>query len=702
VDAEAEVNDSNFKLTLNRKQVWRMNNKSLQKLAIAVGIENVPKTATKIKEQIIELLSPVNLDATLDKVEDLPAAKNIYRLVFGNNPDSDMGLAAIKDMIRRDINENLDQVIDISTPVKKTTAKSQGETKSTGPTEPTEDEKQKTKFNKFWEIVKDMNKKDINNKITSLKKSQKDVKKMLTEFQKLLDKNGPYLPSFKARGDFLAGVADKNSNKTLTEDEIRKIIKGTPKLKELFRIGKTGELNENLEPFVSWGISRTTIDTDKNGIYTLEEFAQYYLAAVLKKKGRDQLTGTYYKPDTFAKMLKLFGIGEEEEEEEEEEEDEEEEGETKKDSPEPKQDSSGGETKDAHPGAKTPPKTKVWYNGSPYTLRDLNKDETKWSLTDGVKRFKNGKGFDFEDISLIPPPAPQTTLPTFNVGNIVKNLSTKGRNVDSLGIITEMKKEEADVTWQDGNQTNDKKLTDLQLVTIDPATEKKINDIFDFYDKNKDNKLTNGEDRTSLLENLKASKVYTSLDQFNVDGIAGFSREEFRFLLTVRPIFIKTWDKKQKQRTREEDADKAAQKKLERLARQEALDKQMQERADSEQEADDRQAAAIKIQAVARTRQQKEQARQKQEQARQAALDRQEQAKKAARLEKEKAVLENQKRNEAEKQQRDADEKKIIVEKKDGKYFVRQTKAYKDYKEKLEGPDGIPETACKPEITTNN
>ena len=79
----------------------------------------------------------------------------------------------------------------------KVAAKSQGETKS-GPTEPTEDEKQKTKFNEFWEIVKDMNKKDINNKITSLKESQKDVKNMLTEFQKLLDKSGPYVPSFKA------------------------------------------------------------------------------------------------------------------------------------------------------------------------------------------------------------------------------------------------------------------------------------------------------------------------------------------------------------------------------------------------------------------------------------------------------------------------------------------------------------------------
>jgi hypothetical protein len=597
---------------------------------------------------------------------------------------------------------------------------------ATKTTAQTEDEKQKTKFNEFWEIVKDMNKKDINNKITSLKKSQKDVKNMLTELQKLLDRSGPYVPSFKARGDFLAGVADKNSNKTLTADEIRKIIQGNQKLKELFRIGKTGEFNENMEPFVSWGISRTTIDTDKNGKYTLEEFAQYYLAAVLKKKGRDQLTGEYYKPDTFDTMLKLFGIGDEKEEDEND-------GETKRDSGEPKQDL--GKNKDAHPNADTEPGTQVLYNGSPYTLRDLNKDETKWSLTyreDGKdKRFARGRGFKFEEISLIPPPvkkvsppkqpvkpppvkppppkptitdkkvppskspivpppapqtkvvpppAPQTTSPTLKVGDIVKNLSTEGRNVNSVGIITEMKKEKADVTWQDGNQTNNKKLTDLQLVTIDPATEKKIKKIFNYYDtKRKDGNLDNGESLKFLRENLKRiSQVFSKKELFSQpDGKSGISFEEFRFMLTVIPDTIAKFEEREAkskskgpappvQRTIQEDPVKA------QRIRQPDPEKAKQEFSDREKQAreQDRQAALDR-----------------QEQARQAALDRQKET--------EQAVLENQKRKKEEKTKIIADDKKIIVELNNkGEYVVRPTKAYTDYKKKLVD---IPETTCKPE-----
>jgi hypothetical protein len=301
-----------------------------------------------------------------------------------------------------------------------------------------------------------------------------------------------------------------------------------------------------------------------------------------------------------------------------------------------------------------------------------------------------------EEVKVPPPPAapeqPVDPLPAPpQVGDIVKNLSTKGRNVNSVGIITEMKKEKADVTWQDGNQTNNKKLTDLKLVTIDPATEKKIKDIFDFYDtKRKDGNLDNVESLKFLRENLKRiSQVFSKKELFSQpDGKSGISFEEFRFMLTVIPDTIAKFEKEvekeeaksEPQRKRQPDPDKVKQK--------------------QEQEA-----AAIKIQAALRTRQQKEQARQKQEQARQAALDRQEQARQAAldrQKETEKAIKENQKRIEEEETKRIADDKKIIVEKKDGKYFVRQTKAYKDYKEKLEGPDGIPETACKPETTTNN
>ena len=709
VDAEAKVEPDDVRLDITNNKLRDL----LKKLK-----KNTKGDKGALQRRIVQLLGN-NFNAT-----NLPGAfsnlQYIYKFVSGKST-TERNPNILKEMISLEIKgppkTKIDNFVN-QTPAATNTQQNDTNTAKITKAAPTEEEKQKKKFNDFWEIVKDMNKKDINNKLLSLKESQKYVKNMLKELQKLLDKSGPYVPSFKARGDFLAGVADKNSNKTLTEDEIRKIITNTPKLKELFSIGKTGDFDKNMDPLVSWRTSRERIDTDEDGRYTLEEFAQYYLAAVLKKKGRDQLTGTYYEADTFDTMLKLFGIGDEKEEDENG-------GETKKDSPEPKQDSSGGETKEAHPYAKTRKGTKVWYEGEEYTLRDLNKDETKWSLTDGDnKRFKRGKGFDFVDISLIPPPvkkvpppkptimdeflkqkedidnekvpvvpppAPQTTSPTLKVGDIVKNLSTKGRNVDSLGIITEMKKEKADVTWQDGNQTNNKKLTDLKLVTIDPATEKKIKDIFDFYDtKRKDGNLDNVESLKFLRENLKRiSQVFSKKELFSQpDGKSGISFEEFRFMLTVIPDTIAKFEKEvekeeaksEPQRKRQSDPDKVKQK--------------------QEQEA-----AAIKIQAALRTRQQKEQARQKQEQARQAALDRQEQARQAAldrQKETEKAVKENQKRIEEEETKRIADDKKIIVEKKDGKYFVRQTKAYKDYKEKLEGPDGIPETACKPETTTNN
>jgi len=734
VDAEAEVNDSNFRLTLNKNQVWRMKNKSLDKLARDVGIENVPTKATGIKNEIIERLSPAKLEATLKDI-DMPAARNIYRLVLGKFPPKDMDLAAIKDMIRQDINENLEQVIDISTLVKNEPAAAtntkepkvtpvddlegmnitslrdiakglsipkyssyknskdgkkklkvqirearntqqnesksteptapvvkkppaaatnttepkvtpvddlegmnitslkdiaqglsipkyssyknskdgkkklkvqirearntqQNESKSTEPTAPTEDEKQKKKFNEFWEIVKDMNKKDINNKILS---PPSDVKNMLKELQKLLDKNGPYVPSFKARGDFLAGVADRNKNKTLTEDEIRKIIKNTPKLKELFRIGKTGELNGNLEPFVSWKISRTTIDTNKNGIYTLEEFAQYYLAAVQKKKARDQLTGTFYEADTFDTMLKLFGIEEEEEEEEEDEEDK--------------------ETEVSPPA---------------------------------------------------PPPAPQTTLP--KLGDIV---ISKIKMLKERGLIGEISGTTAHVFWEDGSDETDNKLTDLVKVTISDDTESKIREIFDSYDTERtDGTLEDVEARNSLLDNIKATKVYRTLDQFNVDGIAGFSREEFRFLLTIRTEFIENWDTKQTQRVREADADKAAKNQLERQARQKAADKQKQEQDRQQKEEEDRQ------QKEEEDRQQKEEE------------DRQ-QKEEEDRQQKEEEDRQEKLKEEQAKQKEEEDEKRIIVEfdPKTKEYVVRQTNRSKVYQKELKG---IPTNVCNP------
>jgi hypothetical protein len=65
-----------------------------------------------------------------------------------------------------------------------------------------------------------------------------------------------------------------------------------------------------------------------------------------------------------------------------------------------------GNPKDAHPSAATKQGTQVWYEGKEYTLLKLNKDQTKWSLTtvETGKQFKNGTMFNFEQISLIPPP----------------------------------------------------------------------------------------------------------------------------------------------------------------------------------------------------------------------------------------------------------------------------------------------------------
>ena len=693
VDAEAKVgpNDVRFELKYRKNKVWTMKKpkNSLQKLATAVGIENVPTTAKKIKKQISEQLSPENLDATLDKVKDLADAKNIYRLVFGNNPPNDMGLAAIKDKIRQDINENLEQVIDISERVKKTqqnktkkaapteeetktakttkttktTAKSQGETKSTGPTEPTEDEKQKTKFNEFWEIVKDMNKKDINNKA---EKSAGDVKAMLKELSAIINKSGSIQTSLTIEGKKQGNLGDKDKNNFLSTTELRTLLRSDEKLKKLFKIGKTGELDENQEALGGWGTWFQSMDKNNDKIYSIQEFAKSYLAAALKNMTRDILIADEgkYAIETFNRMVALFGI--------------------------------------AHPGAKTPPKTKVWYNGSPYTLRDLNKEETKWSLTDGVKRFKNGKGFDFEDISLIPPPAapeqpvaplpapqpvkpppeqpvdplpppppvvpppaPQTTLPTFNVvtpklGDIVRS---KINPLKERGLIGEISGTTAHVFWEDGSDDNNNELTDLVKVTISDDTESKIREIFDSYDTERtDGTLEDVEARNSLLDNIKATKVYRTLDQFNVDGIAGFSREEFRFLLTVREEIITNWDKKQKQRIREENAEKAVQQKMERQTRQ----KQEQARQDAlkQKEEEVRQQKIKEEEAI--------QQKLKEEQAKQAALVRQEQAKQAI-----------------------EDEKRIIVEfdRKKKEYVVRQTNRSKVYQKELEG---IPTNVCNP------
>ena len=486
------------------------------------------------------------------------------------------------------------------------------------------------------------------------------------------------------KGSQWSGVPDKDNFK---------------KLREVFSV--LPEFKAGFKKFFE------AMNTDNDEKVDVNEFATMYLRAKLKKAVFDKTKiDDNFTKKTFDTMLKLFGIGEEGEEEEEEEE---EEVETK----------TSGEFKVGDivrnisakgigvgfTGKITKMKPKsadvTWTNGEKSTNKKLIQLEMVTLKPTIMDRFQTTKDdIVNEEVPVVTPSIPVVTpskpakkksvqpLPTFKVGDIVTSTekSKKGK-----GLIGEIDGTTAHVFWEDGSDETNNKLTDLVKVPISTEAEEKIKDIFDFYDtKRKDGNLDNVESLKFLRENLKRiSQVFSKKELFSQpDGKSGISFEEFRFMLTVIPDTIAKFEKEvekeeaksEPQRKRQPDPDKVKQK--------------------QEQEA-----AAIKIQAALRTRQQKEQARQKQEQARQAALDRQEQARQAAldrQKETEKAVLENQIRNEAEKQQRDADEKKIIVEKKDGEYFVRQTKAYKDYKEKLEGPAGIPETACKPETTTNN
>jgi len=278
--------------------------------------------------------------------------------------------------------------------------------------------------------------------------------------------------------------------------------------------------------------------------------------------------------------------------------------------------------------------------------RDINENFIDETYTEMLKLFGIGDET---------PPAPQKNVSppqtTFEKGDIV---ISKEKPSKDKGLIGEINETTAHVFWEDVSDDKDNKLTDLVKVTISNDTESKIQEIFKSYDtKRTDGTLDDGEARKSLLDNIKASKVYSTLDQFNVDGIAGFSREEFRFLLTVRPKFIENWDKKQSQR------------------------KRMQARADSEQE------GAKQMQEwVAREKLQQEQAKQK---AKQDEID---------------AAIVNQKLERQAKQKEEEDDQKFIVKlTADGTFSVTQNTAYRDYKKKL---DDIPKTACKPETTTNN
>jgi len=713
---------------------------NLLKLAKAVGVDPADvegkmlrtlkqMSLSELKEAISEKLRPDKLEETFKNLKGGKASiALIYRLVMSDTPKSKKD-EELKSEIRQNImgGVKLNGLNDVSKTQQNETNKAapkEEETK-TAKTAPTKEEieaealeKKYEKFRIFFEklVTKDFKaSKKLAQVMAKLKNNDKPkIKQMLKNLNAIITRIAIGGGQFQ-NGQRIALLVDKldNEDKSISFKEMKSALRNNANKKKgkvVFKddfIPLKQILFKDMH-FKNFSELLIFMDSDKDGKLSIIEFANMYLRAKLTQALERDINENFID-ETYTEMLKLFGIGDET---------------ATVDngkvvpvvtpSKKPTVDNNnGGETKTSgefkvgdivrnisakgigvgFTGKITKMKPKsadvTWTNGEKSTNKKLIQLEMVTTL------------LEEEEVKVPPPPAPQTEVSppapppapqtTFKVGDIVKNLSTKGRNVDSVGIITEMKKEKADVTWQDGNQTNNKKLTDLKLVTIDPATEKKIKDIFDFYDtKRKDGNLDNVESLKFLRENLKRiSQVFSKKELFSQpDGKSGISFEEFRFMLTVIPDTIAKFEKEvekeeaksEPQRKRQPDPDKVKQK--------------------QEQEA-----AAIKIQAAARTRQQKEQARQKEEQARQAALARQEQARQAAlarQKETEKAVLENQKRNEAEKQQRDADEKKIIVEKKDGIYFVRQTKAYKDYKEKLEGPDGIPETACKPETTTNN
>ena len=277
----------------------------------------------------------------------------------------------------------------------------------TAPTKEEADEYYKKIFLELWEKVKDINRKDIDKKIRSLSPDKGDVIKMLKELQNLLDKSGTYVPPVKARGLFLARAADKDKNKTLNGKEIRAMIQSDIELKDLFTIGKTGELDVNLEPFVSWGTSRKIIDINKDGKYSFEEFAEYYLAAVLKNTARDKLINGDYADETFDRMVALFIIAD-----------------------------------------KKPSKPDV--------------------TTNVMNEFaKTKEDIDNENVPVVTSSKPAKKKGKFKVGDRVKSTSKGGPTAGLTGIITKMKEKSASVTWDNNTDSASKYLTQLEPIVMD-------------------------------------------------------------------------------------------------------------------------------------------------------------------------------------------------------------------------------------------
>ena len=301
-------------------------------------------------------------------------------------------------------------------------------------------------------------------------KANRDVKKMLKDVKRMLNKSGPLTTSLLLKGKQQGISTDTNEDNFLTTTELRKAIKNDENLKQLFKIGKTGQVDENEEPLVGWKTWFQSMDKNDDNRYSIQEFAKSYLAFSLKNDVRDRLINGDYAYETFDRMVALFGIAE---------------------------------------------------PSKPVTSMD-NLQETK------------------EELPVDTRSTPVVT-PKFKKGDIVRSKANMINTTRGL-IVKIINKTLAHVYWEDGSDEEDNNLTDLELVTI--VNEKKINYIFDSYNINDDDKLSEGEDLKSLQENVSPVRVFKLKDKFNVDGIAGFSREEFRFLLTVRTEFIENWDRR--------------------------------------------------------------------------------------------------------------------------------------------------------------
>ena len=559
----------------------------------------------------------------------------------------------------------------------------------------------KKKFLEFYNIAE----KTKLQKIDDLSsKAKNDVKKMLKDLKSMLNKSGPVTISLLTKGRQQGKSADKNKDNFLTASELRKAIQNDGKLKQLFKIGRNGQVDENMDSLVGWKTWFQSMDKNKDKKYSIQEFAKSYLAAALKNTVRDKLIKGDYADETFERMVALFGIAD------------------KKPS-KPVVTSSQIDNKKLPVVARSNTPPVVTPSPGKFQVGDRVKSTSKTGLTAGLigiitKRtdkaasvtwdnqtetpskplkqlepitikpvtikpvtimdgFKETKeDIDKEKVPVVTPSktakkkSVQPLPGNFKVGDLVKNTSKTGLTAGLTGLITKRTPKTAAVFWEDGNDTTNKPLKELKMVTISKEAEEKIKTIFNSYDtKRTDNFLNNGEDFNFLQENLpRRSQVFLKKDLFEKpDGESGFSFDEFRFMLTVSPEMIAKFEEREAKSKSKGPAPAAAAPSPSPIAVKKIVKKEVKPQ---------------------RTRQEDPVKAKKEKQARELAEQLAENTRNAA-------LAREQDRQAAQKQEQDrqAAEKKITVVKNGDKYSVTKNDAFTKYKEKL---NKIPPTTCKP------